>query len=193
MNLIIIVWIWICRMVVGFVKSLCCSMGPETEPKIMSPPMASATGCVASSVSRPAQAKVGHARSHRTESADAPGGVPDNCASLQSAVETHAADDGRKKLRRRNAQETPLSDPRSQEKTEASRPPPDAAQSGVGLRSPGEYGSTGAPASGAGHPRSCESGLSQIAAAAGQILVDVGAGTGSGRETVWTSAVLANR
>lgn len=34
MNLFIIVWIWICRMVVGFVKSLRCSMGQIQNPKL---------------------------------------------------------------------------------------------------------------------------------------------------------------
>ena len=34
MNLFIIVWTWIRRMVVGFVKSLCCSMGQRQNQKL---------------------------------------------------------------------------------------------------------------------------------------------------------------
>lgn len=43
---------------------------------------------------RPAQTTVGEEGNHSVESSDAAGRLPDDRASLQSAVATHAADDG---------------------------------------------------------------------------------------------------
>jgi hypothetical protein len=42
----------------------------------------------------PAQAEMGAARRHPTESPDAARGLPDDCAPLQSAMEIEKTDDG---------------------------------------------------------------------------------------------------
>jgi len=82
---------------------------------------------------RPAQATVGQARDHPTESPDAAGGVLDDRAHLQSAVESAETHDGQQDLCRGHVSEAPVSDPACATEVETSRATPNAAQSGLGL------------------------------------------------------------
>ena len=140
----------------------------------------------------PAQAEMGSERDCSVEGPDAGRGLSHHRASFQPALDQSATDDGGKKPCGLHAQEASLSDSRSQKKAEASCAATDPAQSNLGLRSPGQDGSTGATVHGPCDPRSCQPGVTPAATVVGQVLLDVVAGIGSRRETIWSAAVRAN-
>ena len=94
---------------------------------------------------RPTETHMGAARNHSPQGAYAAGRLPNDCASLQSAVASTQTDDGEQDLCCGQGSTTSVSDSPYSTGTETPNPKTDPAQSGVGLRSLSRDGSQGQP------------------------------------------------